>query len=72
MADTKTSLGDVVNSFRSSIDLERINTTVGPNLAEMLQIPFTYCWSPALVPKPGDWPSHIGTQIASEHCTFTA
>ncbi|KAL5373105.1 hypothetical protein DPSP01_012965 [Paraphaeosphaeria sporulosa] len=52
-------LGDVVNSFRSSIDLERINTTVGPNLAEMLQIPFTYCWSPALVPKPADWPGHI-------------
>ncbi|KAF2442504.1 glycosyltransferase family 1 protein [Karstenula rhodostoma CBS 690.94] len=52
-------LGDVVNPFRSSIDLERINTTVGPNLAGMLQIPFTYCWPPALVPKPAGWPSHI-------------
>ncbi|KAL5404067.1 hypothetical protein PMIN06_005350 [Paraphaeosphaeria minitans] len=52
-------LGDVVNSFRSSIDLERINTTVGPKLADMLQIPFTYCWSPALVPKPADWPARI-------------
>jgi hypothetical protein len=20
----------------------------------------TYCWSPALVPKPTDWPAHIG------------
>ena len=61
MADRKTSLGDVINAFRDSLDLERINAAVGPNLAEMLQIPFTYCWSPALVPKPTDWPSHIGS-----------
>lgn len=32
----------------------------GPQLAEILRIPFTYCWSPALVPKPSDWPSYIG------------
>lgn len=32
----------------------------GPLLAEALKIPFTYCWSPALVPKPEDWGSHIG------------
>lgn len=32
----------------------------GPNLATMLKVPFTYCWSPALVPKPADWPSYIG------------
>lgn len=24
------------------------------------RIPFTYCWSPSLIPKPSDWPSHIG------------
>lgn len=34
--------------------------TVGPTLAQALKIPFTYCWSPALIPKPVDWPSHIG------------
>ncbi|KAF2686301.1 glycosyltransferase family 1 protein [Lentithecium fluviatile CBS 122367] len=52
-------LGDVVNSFREKLDLERVSSTMAPNLAETLQIPFTYCWSPALIPKPADWPSHI-------------
>lgn len=23
------------------------------------RVPYTYCWSPALVPKPNDWASHI-------------
>lgn len=32
-----------------------------PMLAQTLKIPFTYCWSPALVPKPIDWAPHIGT-----------
>ena len=52
-------LGDVINAFRASLDLERIPSSVGPDLAETLKIPFTYCWSPSLVPKPADWPSHI-------------
>lgn len=52
-------LGDIINKFRRSLDLEAVPTTEGPVLAEVLQIPFTYCWSPALVPKPADWPSHI-------------
>ncbi|GME63924.1 hypothetical protein C8J57DRAFT_1469696 [Neofusicoccum parvum] len=52
-------LGDVINKWRHSIDLEPVPATEGPNLAETLQVPFTYCWSPALVPKPLDWPSHI-------------
>jgi UDP:flavonoid glycosyltransferase YjiC (YdhE family) len=52
-------LGDVINDFRSTLDLEAVPNSVGPVLAEALKIPFTYCWSPALVPKPMDWPSHI-------------
>lgn len=52
-------LGDVVNRFRATLDLEPVPTSVGPVLAETLKIPFTYCWSPALVPKPADWASHI-------------
>lgn len=32
----------------------------GPSLVEVLKVPFTYCWSPALIPKPQDWESHIG------------
>ena len=52
-------LGDIINKFRRTLDLEPVPTTVGPVLSEVLKIPFTYCWSPALVPKPNDWPSHI-------------
>lgn len=25
----------------------------------MIQVPFAYCWSEALVPKPADWGPHI-------------
>ncbi|KAJ5176202.1 Sterol 3-beta-glucosyltransferase [Penicillium canariense] len=52
-------LGDVINRFRSSIDLAPVPRTEGPCLAEALEIPMTYCWSPALVPRPQDWPAHI-------------
>ncbi|PSN67556.1 UDP-Glycosyltransferase/glycogen phosphorylase, partial [Corynespora cassiicola Philippines] len=52
-------LGDVINKFRRSLDLEPIPASVGPLIVETLEIPFTYCWSPALVPKPVDWNSHI-------------
>jgi len=52
-------LGDIINKFRATLDLEPVPTMVGPALAEALEIPFTYCWSPALVPKPADWPAHI-------------
>ncbi|KAH6614137.1 sterol glucosyltransferase [Boeremia exigua] len=52
-------LGDIINKFRATLDLEPVPTMVGPGLAEALEVPFTYCWSPALVPKPADWPSHI-------------
>ncbi|PYI23104.1 sterol glucosyltransferase [Aspergillus violaceofuscus CBS 115571] len=52
-------LGDVINRWRAGIDLDPIPMSEGPSLAETLKIPFTYCWSPALVPKPRDWPGHI-------------
>lgn len=53
------SLGDLINNFRESIDLEPIPYSEGPTLASSLKIPFTYCWSPALVPRPIDWPPQI-------------
>ncbi|KAJ7220495.1 putative UDP-glucose,sterol transferase [Mycena pura] len=52
-------LGDIINKWRNSIDLESVPHSEGPALAETLKIPFTYCWSPGLVPKPADWASHI-------------
>ncbi|KXJ91734.1 UDP-glucose,sterol transferase [Microdochium bolleyi] len=53
-------LGDLINAWRHTLDLEPISSSEGPRLAETLRIPFTYCWSPALVPKPRDWPAHVG------------
>ncbi|KAJ6026610.1 uncharacterized protein N7446_004790 [Penicillium canescens] len=52
-------LGDIVNTWRQSLDLEDIPFSEGAGLLETLQIPFTYCWSPALIPKPLDWPDYI-------------
>ncbi|KAH8879710.1 sterol glucosyltransferase [Thozetella sp. PMI_491] len=52
-------LGDVINEWRNELDLEQIAFSDGPSLAEILRVPFTYCWSPALVPKPQDWGPHI-------------
>ncbi|KAE9377348.1 glycosyltransferase family 1 protein [Stipitochalara longipes BDJ] len=56
-------LGDVINKFRKTLDLEPVPAMEGPNLASSLKIPFTYCWSPSLVPKPTDWPPHIALDI---------
>ena len=44
--------------------MDPVPASEGPRLAETLRIPFTYCWSPALIPKPADWPPHVGTQIS--------
>ncbi|KAJ5378638.1 UDP-glucuronosyl/UDP-glucosyltransferase [Penicillium cosmopolitanum] len=52
-------LGHVINRWRESINLDPVPNMEGPSLAEALNVPFTYCWSPALIPKPQDWPSHI-------------
>ncbi|RDW75118.1 hypothetical protein BP6252_06260 [Coleophoma cylindrospora] len=62
LVDTLTwqGLGDVVNHWRRhTLNLESVPPMVGPYLADALEIPFTYCWSPWLVPKPRDWPSYI-------------
>lgn len=54
-------IGDIVNRWRSRIlDLEPIVESDGPKLLERLEVPHTYCWSPMLVPRPVDWPHHIG------------
>lgn len=61
------SLGNVINQWRVSINLNPIPATQGPCLAEALHVPFTYCWSPALIPKPRDWPAHIGKCASLYH-----
>ncbi|GAD97150.1 sterol glucosyltransferase [Paecilomyces variotii No. 5] len=52
-------LSDIVDDFRARLDLEPVPTNEGPSLLDTLKIPFTYCWSPALMRKPQDWPHHI-------------
>ncbi|KAF4335646.1 UDP-glucose sterol transferase [Fusarium beomiforme] len=52
-------LGDIINKWRRSIDLEEVAMFDAPMLTQTLKVPFTYCWSPALVPKPIDWAPHI-------------
>ncbi|RXG50203.1 hypothetical protein VDGE_01069 [Verticillium dahliae] len=53
-------LGDVINRFRAkALDLDPISLIWAPGLLTRLRIPYTYCWSPALIPKPNDWGNNI-------------
>ncbi|KAJ5496979.1 UDP-glucose sterol transferase [Penicillium fimorum] len=49
-------LGDLINSFRTeTLGLFPIDILSAPVAVPKLNIPFTYCWSPSLIPKPVDW-----------------
>ncbi|KAI9883417.1 MAG: L-arabinitol 4-dehydrogenase [Watsoniomyces obsoletus] len=53
-------LGDMINRFRErTLKLEPVSIMWAPGMLSRLRIPYTYCWSPALIPKPRDWGSHI-------------
>ncbi|KAK4626648.1 Sterol 3-beta-glucosyltransferase UGT80A2 [Fulvia fulva] len=53
-------LGDVINRFRQrSLGLDAISLMWAPGMLQRLRIPHTYCWSPALIPKPKDWGANI-------------
>lgn len=53
-------LGDVINRFRlKTLDLDPLSLIWAPGLLARLRIPTTYCWSPALIPKPNDWTPEI-------------
>jgi UDP:flavonoid glycosyltransferase YjiC (YdhE family) len=53
-------LGDIINRFRAKcLGLDPVSRVWGPAMLHRLKIPHTYCWSPALIPKPKDWGSHI-------------
>ncbi|KAL5363191.1 hypothetical protein BJX96DRAFT_167274 [Aspergillus floccosus] len=59
-------LGDLINTFRQkTLGLDRLDITRAVNLVHELQIPHVYLWSPALLPKPDDWPDYINI------CGFT-
>ncbi|KAJ3471895.1 hypothetical protein MRS44_001994 [Fusarium solani] len=53
-------LGDLVNHWREAkLGLEHVPMNEGPRLLKSLEVPFTYCWSPALIPKPREWGHNI-------------
>ncbi|KAL1962950.1 hypothetical protein VTN77DRAFT_9046 [Rasamsonia byssochlamydoides] len=53
-------LGDLINRFRvKSLGLEPLSSLSATGVLNRLRIPVTYCWSPALIPKPEDWGPHI-------------
>ncbi|KAJ4991010.1 glycosyltransferase family 28 domain-containing protein [Stagonosporopsis vannaccii] len=53
-------LGDIINRFRKeSLSLDPISMIWAPAMLARMKVPFTYCWSPALIPKPSDWSHHI-------------
>ncbi|KAJ6630253.1 glycosyltransferase family 1 protein [Mycena sp. CBHHK59/15] len=53
-------VGDLVNNFRTrTLGLEPLSLRSGPSLVDRVKIPWTYCMSPALVPKPKDWKNYI-------------
>ncbi|OMP89011.1 UDP-sugar-dependent glycosyltransferase 52 [Diplodia seriata] len=53
-------LGDLVNKFRvKTLGLEPVSTLWAPGELYRLKVPYTYLWSPTLVPKPSDWGPEI-------------
>lgn len=53
-------LGDLVNNFRiKSLALDPVSTLWAPCATYRMRVPFTYLWSPGLVPKPEDWGEEI-------------
>ncbi|KAF7545034.1 hypothetical protein G7Z17_g9492 [Cylindrodendrum hubeiense] len=54
-------LGDLVNEFRvKTLRLDSMSTLWAPGATYRLHVPYTYLWSPELVPKPADWGNEIG------------
>ncbi|EMD60710.1 glycosyltransferase family 1 protein [Bipolaris sorokiniana ND90Pr] len=53
-------LGDLINRFRTQIlHLEEVSKIWAPGQLYRLKVPYTYMWSPSLIPKPKDWGPEI-------------
>ncbi|WWC93206.1 hypothetical protein V866_000039 [Kwoniella sp. B9012] len=53
-------LGEVINKFRKFIlGTDKLSSRLGPSVLDRLKVPWTYCWSGSLVPKPKDWKENI-------------
>lgn len=50
----------MVNTFRvKTLGLEPVSTLWAPGQLYRLKVPYTYLWSPGLIPKPKDWGPEI-------------
>ncbi|KAE8155240.1 hypothetical protein BDV25DRAFT_134987 [Aspergillus avenaceus] len=67
-------LGDIINRFRKrELGLDPLDAIRAPSIAHRLQIPYTYLWSPSLLPKPQDWGDNIdvcGFQFLSSNTDY--
>ncbi|CAL5870632.1 uncharacterized protein PFLUO_LOCUS4871 [Penicillium psychrofluorescens] len=53
-------LGDLINRCRKKdLGLDPLDATQAPTMVHRLRLPFTYLWSPSLLPKPHDWSDNI-------------
>ncbi|KAF1936491.1 UDP-glucose,sterol transferase [Clathrospora elynae] len=53
-------LGDLINRFRTQVlHLEEVSRLWAPGQLYRLKVPYTYMWSPGLIPKPKDWGPEI-------------
>lgn len=53
-------IGDLINKFRKRLlGLDPLDGSRAPSLIPRLQIPYSYLWSPSLLPKPDDWGENI-------------
>ncbi|KAL2886654.1 Sterol 3-beta-glucosyltransferase UGT80A2 [Ceratocystis lukuohia] len=53
-------LGDLVNDLRiKTLSLDGLSAFWAPAALSRLRLPYTYIWSPGLVPKPADWGSDV-------------
>ncbi|KAI9694531.1 MAG: hypothetical protein M1822_000147 [Bathelium mastoideum] len=53
-------LGDLANKFRTeTLGLDPVSTVWAPGQLYRFKVPYTYLWSPSLVPKPSDWGPEI-------------
>ncbi|KAE8349545.1 hypothetical protein BDV28DRAFT_163518 [Aspergillus coremiiformis] len=53
-------LGDLINRFRRrELGLDPLDAIRAPSIAHRLKIPYSYLWSPSLLPKPQDWGDNI-------------
>ncbi|KAK0441415.1 UDP-Glycosyltransferase/glycogen phosphorylase [Armillaria borealis] len=53
-------MGDIINKLRTrTLGLAPLSLRSGSGALDTCKVPWTYCMSPALVPKPKDWKNHI-------------